>query len=172
MVLNESALASRYRPRVVYFVLRRLRDRNSAEEIAQATLLVLIEAIRENRIREEESVGSFIFGVANNLIREHLREKARQAGNHSLEDANPGAVWGDDPEAALLLAEQRQLVREALTNLSREDELLLTRLSQSWRSQEEIAAEFGISFAALRKRKSRALTRLKEISKVSQRAGD
>lgn len=169
MTLDEGGLAEEYRDRVVYFVLRRVRDRAAAEEIAQATLLVLIEAIRENRIREEESVGSFIFGVASNLIREHRRESARRGMTQSVEEANPGAVWGDDPEAALLLAEQRRLVVEALGRLSREDRELLTRLSQSSQSSQALASEFGISWSALRKRKSRALARLKEVMGVSQR---
>ncbi len=171
MPLDESVLANDYRDRVVYFVLRRVRDRSVAEEIAQSTLLVLIEAIRERRIRKEESVGSFIFGVATNLIREHYRETTRSDGIEALEEADRTVVWGDDPEAALLLSEQQRLVGRALGKLSREDQELLTRLSQSGRPPQAIASEIGISWSALRKRKSRALTRLKEVLEESQKRG-
>lgn len=171
MPLDEGALAIEYRDRVVYFVLRRVRDRTIAEEIAQATLLILIEAIRGNRIRNEETIGSFIFGVANNLIREHRRQETRSDGIESFEDASTRVVWGDDPEAAMLLSEQRRLVGEALARLSRDDQELLTQLGQSSRSPQAIASEIGISWPALRKRKSRALARLREVLEESQKGG-
>lgn len=171
MTLDESALANDYRDRVVYFVLRRVRDRSVAEEIAQATLLILIEAIRENRIRKEETVGSFIFGVATNLIREHRREATRRDGIEALEAAERQVVWGDDPEAALLLSEQQRLVGRALAMLSPEDRELLILLNQSGRSAQAVASEIGVSWPALRKRKSRALARLKEVLKESQKGG-
>ncbi|MGW8182215.1 MAG: sigma-70 family RNA polymerase sigma factor, partial [bacterium] len=67
----------------------------------------------------------------------------------------------DNPEASFLVREQRQTVRKALEQLSPGDQEVLIRCHQEPNSLETIAEEMGVSYAALRKRKSRALERLR-----------
>jgi RNA polymerase sigma-70 factor, ECF subfamily len=160
---DETSLVESYRPRLLYFALRRLRDRTMAEEIAQDTLTVVLEAVRDKRVEDPARMAGFIFGVAKNLVSKALRERSRQANPGSAPEAVEAGPWLEDPDAALLLEEQRRQVREALGRLSPSDRDLLRRAFVAEQSLEEIAAEIGIPNATVRKRKSRALERLRKI---------
>src|SRR5437016_5496796 len=132
------------------------------EEVAQDTLTVVLQALRDNRIDDVAKMPGFIFGVAKNLVSKALRERSLQAVS-SPDSPSDAAPWLEDPDAALLVEEQRQQVREALGQLSLSDRDILRRAFFVEQSLEEIAAEVGIPYAAVRKRKSRALERLRKI---------
>ena len=163
IVGDETSLIESYRPRLLYFALRRLRDRTLAEEIAQDTLTVVLQALRDNRIEDPSRIAGFIFGVARNLVSKALRKRSIQADAVSDPEQVVAGPWLEDPDAALLLEEQRQQVRDALGQLSPGDRDILRRAFVAEQSLEEIAAAIGIPNAAVRKRKSRALERLKKI---------
>ena len=160
---DEASLIRTYRPRLLYFALRRLRDRSVAEEVAQDTLTVVLQAMRENRIEHPARMPGFIFGVAKNLVSKALREKSFQENSRSVPDPIDVGPWIEDPDAALLLEERRQQVRDALNQLGPSDRDILRRAFVAEQSLEEIAADIGIPYVAVRKRKSRALERLRKI---------
>jgi len=134
-----------------------------AEEVAQDTLTVVLQALRDNRIDDVAKMPGFIFGVARNLVSKALRERSLQVDPGSAPDPIDAVPWLEDPDAALLVEEQRQQVREALGQLSLSDRDILRRAFFAEQSLEEIAVEVGIPYAAVRKRKSRALERLRRI---------
>ena len=160
---EEASLIESYRPRLLYFALRRLRDRTAAEEVAQDTLIIVLEALRENRLRDPANLPGFVFGVARNLVLKALRERGRDTSSESVQNERTTSTWIDDPDAGLLLEEQRRQVREALAELSQADQDILQRTFVTEQTPEEIALELGIPYATLRKRKSRALERLKKV---------
>lgn len=151
-----------YRPRLLYFALRRLRDRTMAEEVAQDTLIAVLEALRDNKIKDPARLPGFIFGVAKNLVLKALRKRSLQTVSWPDLPVEQDS-WLDDPDAALLLDEQRQQVREALDQLSASDRDILRRTFVAEQSLEEVAVDMGIPNVAVRKRKSRALERLRKV---------
>jgi RNA polymerase sigma factor (sigma-70 family) len=78
------------------------------------------------------------------------------------EESETGA-WIGHPEAELFLAEQRKGVRQALDRLSTQDQEILHYSFVEGDGLEIIASKLGIPYAAARKRKSRALERLKKM---------
>ena len=160
---DETLLIESYRPRLLYFALRRLRDRTTAEEITQDTLTAVLQALRDNRIEDPARMPGFIFGVAKNLVSKALRKRSIEADAASDPEQVVAGPWLEDPDAELLLEEQRQQVRDALNELSPADRDILQRVYVVEQSSEEIAAAIGIPGTAVRKRKSRALERLKKI---------
>jgi RNA polymerase sigma-70 factor (ECF subfamily) len=160
---EETCLIESYRPRLLYFALRRLRDRTLAEEIAQDTLTVVLQALRDNRIENPAKMPGFVFGVAKNLVSKALRKRSIEADAATDPEQVVAGSWLEDPDAALLLEEQRRQVRDALSELSPGDRDILQRIFVVEQSLEEIAVAIGIPGTAVRKRKSRALERLKKI---------
>lgn len=160
--MDETLLVEKYRTRILYFVLKKIRDRGVAEELTQDTLLVTIQALREGRVREESSVGSYIFGVAKNLILNYQRKQVRSdgAGIH-FEDAV--ISWKDHPEAALLLRERQAELQRAFDRLSSADREILRDVFVEEDRLEDIALRLNIPDPTVRKRKSRALGRLRKI---------
>jgi RNA polymerase sigma-70 factor (ECF subfamily) len=159
--MDEARLVEEYRSRVLYFILRRVRDRAMAEELTQETLLILIQAMRENRLKEEGKLGAYIFGIAKNLILKNYRMHLREAEAPDPDCEASG--WVNHPEAEMFLEEQRRDVRRALDQLSDSDREILHYSFVEAEGLEEIASKLGIPYTAARKRKSRALDRLRKI---------
>jgi RNA polymerase sigma-70 factor (ECF subfamily) len=160
---DEASLLESFRPRLLYFALRRLRDRTIAEEIVQDTLTAVLEALRADRLEDPAKLPGYVFGVARNLVSKAFRTRLLEANHDSDPELIDLGPWLEDREAALLLEEQRQQVREALGQLSPNDRDILQRTFVEEQSLEEIAGAVGIPYAAARKRKSRALERLRKI---------
>lgn len=163
MPIDEVLLAKKYRERLLYFGLRRLRDRNAAEGLAQEVILRVIQATREGRLRDESKLGSFVFGVAANLLKEKFREKSQRQSYENSQADPADQPWLADVQADAFLEEQIAQVRRALAQLDSKDKELLTRCFYDAVPLPELADKMGISYSALRKRKSRALKRLKSI---------
>ena len=167
MPIDENWLVEHYRRRILYFVLRRLRDRSAAEEVTQEVLLAAIGAVRKGKINESSELGSFVFAVAVNMIKKRFRDLASEARVFAGQDSLSNLPWLEDPEAALLVQERRQQVLEGLAQLSSDERELLLFCFEDPRPLREVARELGLSHAAVRKRKSRALEKLRKI--VSKR---
>lgn len=166
--MDEARIIEQYRSPVLYFILRRVRDRSAAEELAQETLLILIQAMRENRVREEDKLGAYIFGIAKNLIFKRYRLQSRET--EALDPDSEAAGWVNHPEAELFLDEERKQVRRALDQLSDQDREILHHSFGENEGLEEVASRLGIPYASARKRKSRALERLRKIlARMSQK---
>jgi RNA polymerase sigma-70 factor (ECF subfamily) len=166
--MDETLLVQEYRSRVLYFILRHLRDRAIAEELTQETLLIVIEALRKGRVREPSRIGSYIFGTAKNLIHEHRRSS--RATDISSDRGAQAEAWIAHPEAELLLQEERAAVRRALEHLNDQDREIIYHSFTGTERLEEIADKLGSPYAAARKRKSRALERLRKMFvKLSQK---
>jgi RNA polymerase sigma-70 factor (ECF subfamily) len=166
--MDETRLVEEYRSAVLYFVLKRVRDRSTAEDITQETLLIVVQAIRERRVREDEKIGGYIFGIAKNLIFKTYRTQARETEAPDPESETAG--WVNHPEAELFLEEDRRTVRQALELLSDQDREILQHSFAESGGLEDVATRLGIPYAAARKRKSRALERLRKLfSRMSQK---
>jgi len=159
--MDETQIVHEYRSRILYFILKQLRDRATAEEITQDVLMVVIEALRHGRIRDESSLGGFIFGVARNLMLNHVRKQHR-AGERFSQLRNTETVWKSHPEAELLLRERQAELQRAFDALEDTDRDILQRVFAT-DDAESVAHELAISMTAMRKRKSRALNRLKQF---------
>ena len=160
---SEDHLIETYRPRVLYFALRRLRDRGLAEEVAQETVAAAVMALRENRLREPEKLPAFVFATARHLVQKAQREQARELAHTTDSNSIHEATWQRDPDAALILEEERVQVRRALERLSPTDRELLRQIFTEGETLEAIAETLGIEIVAVRQRKSRALERLRQI---------
>jgi RNA polymerase sigma factor (sigma-70 family) len=133
----------------------------AAEEISQETMSIVVQAVRENRIHSPGSIGAYVFRVAENLVKKRFKEKKRRSQEIPPDTLEP--QWLDSPEAGLLLQEKRSHMRRALAELEEADRRLLVRCYTDDEPLEKIAEAMGISYPALRKRKSRALEKLRRI---------
>ncbi len=90
-------LVRRYERPVFSLVLRMVRDRQLAEDLAQETFVKALNAIAT--YRPEYKFSSWIFKIANNAAIDHLRR--REVNTLSLDGA-PNATSQDDIEATAL----------------------------------------------------------------------
>ena len=73
-----------YLPRIHQFARRRVRDRAEAEDLAQEIFLAVVRSV--DSYQERADFDSWMFGLARNVVHEHLRStRRRQAREASVE---------------------------------------------------------------------------------------
>lgn len=152
----EQALAAHYRRRIFLMMLARLRDRDTAEELTQDTMLAVLAALRKGQLRQAESLGAFVHGVGRNVVNNHIRTHRSQPHAIALSDDVPVAVPPDDFEGAQRVA----LVRREIGRLEPVDREILMRTLVGGEKPGQIAREMALSSDVVRARKSRALRRV------------
>lgn len=156
---DEAAFASllqRHGPLVLNVCRRVLGNADDADDAFQATFLVL--ARKAGSIRQGESVGSWLYGVAFriaskakvNAARRRAHER-RVADMPKLDTGNP-ALWG----------EMRPLLDEELSRLPEKYRLPIVLRYLQGKSNEEAAWELGCPAGTLTWRLSQALDMLRQ----------
>lgn len=137
--------------------LSALSDAEAAEEVAQESLARVVSAIREGRLRDPRNLGAFSRAIARHVIVDTLRARRRVtelAPDHE-------SASEEDSLAALVSAEQAERVRAALQRLPRSDRELLRLSFFETMTPQELADRMGEPSARIRKRKERAIGRLR-----------
>jgi len=131
--------------------------REGAEDLIQATFLRMMEG-RERILGE--SFRAFIFGIARNVLREHLRELAR--GRNVDPSVDSMAQLAPGPSAVVVMRQEHQLMLEGLRRLSIDDQILLELFYWEELRTHEIARVLDIPPSSARRRLTEARTRLEE----------
>jgi RNA polymerase sigma-70 factor (ECF subfamily) len=113
-------LYARYFRRIYSFVYARIRSHADCEEIVQETFLVVFRSL--DRYRGTASLVAWIYGIARNLLNNHVRSDQRRRERIELVDEERvGRMPAPDaasPVAELELDEYRRGVISALDDLS------------------------------------------------------
>ncbi|SDM20983.1 RNA polymerase sigma-70 factor, ECF subfamily [Geoalkalibacter ferrihydriticus] len=148
-------LYARHRGRILGYLYNKLRDRDGAEEVFQATFAKLHAA--RDRYREDIPFLPWIFTIARNALIDHLRRNQVYRKNLVFNDEsimNAAAVESSDAPVGNTLA--------GLATLShRQREVLELRFDQDF-SFDEIAARLQTSSGNARQMVSRAIRHLRK----------
>lgn len=139
--------------------LRALGDAEAAEEAAQETLVRAFDVVRSGRRFDPRELGAFVGGIARHVIADVRRERQRIISLQSLPDGPVARL--EDPLAALVSAAERARLRDALAGLSHGDWELLRLSFFEAVTPTQLAQRLGEPVERIRKRKSRALERLR-----------
>jgi RNA polymerase sigma-70 factor (ECF subfamily) len=138
-------LFERYSRPVISFVFDMVNDRALAEDLTQETF---VRAYRHlAALREEEKFSTWLFSIAKNVAREHLRSGERRATKIELDDESVLELSdeGQTPAGALLDKELNSVVRRALGALDEDKRLVFALKIFQQRSYEEIVEITGFS---------------------------
>jgi RNA polymerase sigma-70 factor, ECF subfamily len=143
-------LFDRYSRPVISFVYDMVGDRALAEDLTQETF---VRAYRHlGSLREDAKFSTWLFSIAKNVAREHLRSGERRAGRVELDDEQVMelADEGRTPVEGLLDKELNGVVRRALGALDEDKRLVFTLKIFQQRSYEEISEITGFSIGKLK----------------------
>jgi RNA polymerase sigma-70 factor (ECF subfamily) len=162
----EEDLVRWFGQRVLRLLIARTRDPEAARELAQEVLIGVLRALRNGDLREKERLAAFVHGTARNVANNYLRERSQNPVLVPLEPDHAIAL----PASALENSEQLSLVHRALERLeAAERTVLLLTLVQGLKPG-QIAERLGCTPEVARKRKSRALKKVKEtVRKLSRK---
>jgi RNA polymerase sigma-70 factor (ECF subfamily) len=151
----------RLRLGVRLLALRELRDIDAADEVAQETIARVFEAGRQNRLHDPQSLGAFARGVARHVIVDVIRARRWEAPLDGIARVHAEAHASDDALTSLVKAEQIDRVRDAIASLAPAERELIRLSYFEGVTCQELAARLHQPAARLRKRKERALERLR-----------
>lgn len=138
-------LFERYSRPVISFVYDMVGDRALAEDLTQETF---VRAYRHlGSLREESKFSTWLFSIAKNVAREHLRSGERRASKVELDDELVLELQdeGRTPVEGLLDKELNGVVRRALGALDEDKRTVFALKVFQQRSYEEIAEITGFS---------------------------
>ena len=153
----EAELYRRFAPRVRLYGLRHLPDRDSAEDLAQQVMLLVIERLRANEVRELDQIGSFILGTSRMMATGLRRVDRRREGLlERYYDRSASVVWRAEPS----LDEAR--VAPCLAGMRERDRTVLVLSFYADKDAKAIAAALGMTAGAVRVCRHRALASMRE----------
>lgn len=140
-----AALVRRYEAMVLDVCRGVLRHRQDAEDVLQATFLVLARKARS--IRKHQSLGSWLHGVAYRLALRARTKEGRRRDREPLEHDPPPSASADD----LTVRELRGIVHEELRRLAERYRAALLLCYWDGLTRDEAAARLGMSPGAFKK---------------------
>lgn len=158
-----SELMGRWQDRIATFLLRMTGNHATAQDLAQETFVRLYQS--RARYKPSASLSSYLFSIAANLARNHLRWSARHPvkSMHDAQNDGPEPASEDSgPDEVLAQSETAQAVQRAVQDLSPELRETLVLFTYHDLGYQEIAAAVGSSAKAVETRLYRARQILKE----------
>lgn len=135
---------------------------DQAEDALQNTWLRLFEQV--NRIREPEAIRGWLATTVRRESWRIVRESRREVLTDRHDDHDIPEC--DSPEGAVLVAEQREVLMEALSDLTPRARRLLAALVSDSPRYEEISRALGIPVGSIGPTRQRAIKQLRRSLKV------
>lgn len=151
------ALFDRHVPRLFRFLHDKAGD--AVDDLVQETLLACLAA--RDRFRRDSSFRAYLFGIARNVLFQHLRKCRRDEGELDLETSCLRDL-GPSPSSMLAEKAQQRLLLEALRAIPVADQVLVELYHVEEMTAIELASMYGISETAIRGRLHRAKKLLRE----------
>ncbi len=148
----EALLCRRLFPRIRAYGMRHLRDEAAASDLAQHVLVVVLEALRANRVERSGRLAAFVMGTCRNTVVEWRKVERRRAS--VLEKFAPTLPAAAEMDVVSLDAATLARCLEALAPRER---AILTLTYFSERDAAEIAEELAMTPGNVRTGRHRAL---------------
>jgi RNA polymerase sigma-70 factor (ECF subfamily) len=133
----------RYERLVYGFMLRKVSDMGTAQDLAQETFLISFENLA--RLKDHARLKSWIMGIAGNLVRDHYKRR-KLVG---LPDSFEAELTGLDPLQAAEQSERHEYMFRALTRLSERYRAVLIKRYLEGQEYKDIAEDLGLSIGAV-----------------------
>ena len=151
------AAVAEHRPELLDYLGRRLRDRDTASDLAQEALARMM---KYRDVGDIDDYRLMLFRIANNLILEHYRtrQRRRASDHHSLDDTEP--LRSPEPTVeAIVDARQAidMLLKRTIASLPPKCRLAFMLSRFDGQSYPQIAERMGISVKMVEKHITKAL---------------
>ncbi len=140
--------------------LRALGNLDAAEEAVQETLVRAVDALRNERLGDPTKLAAYVAGIARHVC-SHMRRDEKHIVSLDLLPAEASSGAAADPLEALISAAETARLRAAFGSLSGTDRHVLRLCFYENQSPAEVAMALREPAERVRKRKSRALDRLR-----------
>lgn len=152
------AIFDRHYDEIRAYVWRRL-DPDVAEEVAAETFARAF-AERQRFDPQYESARPWLFGIATNLLRMHLRSERRRLHAYARSPRDDSEDFASNATDRASAASMRKELLDGLARLSRRDREIVLLVAWAELTSAEVGAALGIPDATVRTRLARARKKL------------
>ncbi len=142
--------------------LRRLRDTDAAHEAVQEILTRTLALASQGRTVNSDELVRIAHGIARHVFADVIRSRIRESRLSPLHENDQLSGPAFDALAPLIAAEEQERLRRALQQLGPADHQLLHLSYFEELTPAELSRRLGEPAERIRKRKSRALARLRQ----------
>lgn len=155
-----NAMSQRFRPALMAFFLRRLRNHSEAEDLTQDVLMRVAE---KGAAIDAARPDAYVFQIAANLLRDRGRRmKVRAIYQQGLGASEGSRVEELDPDRVLQARQSLATVVNALREMPERTRTIFILFRLEHMKQREIADMLGISVRTVEQHVIRASTHLRE----------
>jgi RNA polymerase sigma-70 factor (ECF subfamily) len=155
-IAREAELFGRFARRIWLYGQRHLRDAAGADDLVQHVLFVVLQMVREGKVREPEKLPSVVLGTCRMVVRDLRRGEARR--KRLLEQFGPTVEAMQDAEPPLDV----ERLRGCMERLDDRERTIVVDTFYADRSAEEIASSLGMTAGNVRVVRHRAVARLRQ----------
>ena len=154
-------LMERHGPKLLNYLIRCLQDEDLAADLSQETFVRVYQ--HRERFDTRQKFSTWLYAIASNLMRDHLRRIVRHPEVMSTKDDLREARAGPElsPSEEMQTQERAEAVRHAIAALSEELRTPLILAEYEERSQAEIGKILGCTPKAVETRIYRARQQLR-----------
>lgn len=161
-------LVDRHFVAISRYLRNKVRNPDDATDLVSQTFLACTTA--KDRFRGETSFRRYLYAIADNVLRAHIRQRARgKLEEVDFEAVCVGELEAASPSSLVMDGRKAQAFVDALRLVPLEDQILLEHRYFGNHSAAEIAELRGVPAATVRWQLMRARDRLKE--RVAERLG-
>lgn len=157
------AIVRLYAPRLYAMVMSRTRNATVSEDVTQAVLATVAVKLCQGGYNEVGRFESWLFRIAMNRVRDHVRSIKRRGASASLDEAPELAAEGHDAGGAEEHALLSKRLGEAMMKLSDADREVIELRHHGGMSFRDMAEVLDEPVGTLLARHHRALAKLKAI---------
>ena len=158
------ALFERHYPAVSAFFRNKVHT--EAADLVQETFAACVTG--RDAIREGHNIRGYLFGIAHNVLRRHLRLRYREGAMIDFEQVS---IYDLQPSPSELIVQKKEsrLLLEALRRVSVDDQVILELRYWEALKTKDIAEVLGVPHPTVRSRLRRALERLEaEMARIER----
>ena len=160
----EDDLVRLFAGRIRAMMVVRTRNAHTADDLTQDTMMAVLVALRAGRLRDSERLAGFVYGVARNVLNDHLRGRRPHEGVPVSPEMLPTPAHDQVEER-----ERETLVRQALESLPATERQVLVLTLVEGLKPGAIAQRLGLTAEVCRTRKTRALRKMvEEVERLSR----
>ncbi len=161
-----AVLVDRYKDRVYSLVLKVVRNKELAEELAQDVFVKAYTSL--NKFRKEATFSTWIYRIAYNTAISETRKKKIQSVAFDVVQENRQQQKTENEVPAEAIEEKFGLLKQAMNTLKPDDHMLVTLFYLDEKSVEEISKIMGISLSNVKVKLFRIRKKLQDIVSKSR----
>jgi RNA polymerase sigma factor (sigma-70 family) len=154
-------LIQTFNPRIFFYFRARIKNETNYHDLVQEVFIAFFNGVKGGKIRDEQSIAPFIFGIAKRVMYNYFYQKKRDSNlQKKIEDhCNPSYDFRETERL-----ENEQLIaalNQRIERLKEIDRTILKEFFLKEKSVSEVADQLGRSKHYISVRKERAIKKLK-----------